>query len=59
MPLPPDYSCNPCAPYWLRETLYWPPADGAPPVACCLLQEADATSLLLEDGSGCIQPENC
>lgn len=53
----PDY-CNNCLPWPVRELIFFP-SDGGAPAECCLLQEDDGTSLLLEDGSGCLQPENC
>ncbi len=33
---------------------------GAPPADCCILLETGAPDeVLLEDGTGCIQPEDC
>jgi len=49
--------CNNCLPWPLRELIFF--AEDGAPVECCLLQEDDGTSILLEDGTGCLQPENC
>jgi len=58
--MPPDFPayCSPCAPWWLREILYFP-SDGEEPGECCFLLEDNSGTLLLEDETGCLQPENC
>lgn len=59
MPLDPA-DCSPCAPFWLRELLYFPhEGGGPPPEECCFLLEDDSGTLLRESGVGCLAPENC
>jgi len=47
--------CNPCAPFWLRQLIYWPNPEGGD----CLLALEDGSFFNLEDLSGKIKLEAC
>lgn len=57
--MPPDFPayCSPCAPWWLREVLYFPPAGDSS--GCCFLLEDGTGTLLDETETTCLAPENC